>query len=76
MGEEAVLADSGRVGEIAAGIGRVRSLPFLSILRDLHLLFTTCEPLSFLHTTIVFLQPLDECDPVTSTPEDGHRADR
>ena len=33
MGEEAVLADSGRVGEIAARVGRVRSLAFLSILR-------------------------------------------
>jgi hypothetical protein len=33
MGEEAVLADSGRAGEIAARVGRVRRLAFLSILR-------------------------------------------
>jgi len=33
MGEEAVLADSGRVGEIAAWVGRVRSLAFLNSLR-------------------------------------------
>ena len=32
LGEEAVLADSGRAGEVAAGVGRVRSLAFLSIL--------------------------------------------
>jgi len=32
LGEEAVLADSGRVGEVAARVGRVRSLAFLSIL--------------------------------------------
>jgi hypothetical protein len=32
LGEEAVLADSGRAGEVAAGVGRVRSLDFLSIL--------------------------------------------
>jgi len=28
QGEESVLADSGRVGEITAGIGWVRSAPF------------------------------------------------
>ena len=28
LGKEAVLADSGREGEVAAGAGRVRSLPF------------------------------------------------
>jgi hypothetical protein len=33
LGEEAVLADSGREGEVVAGVGRVRSLAFLSILR-------------------------------------------
>ena len=32
QGEEAVLADSGRKGEISAGVGRVRSLDFLSFL--------------------------------------------
>jgi hypothetical protein len=35
QGEEAVLADSGREGEISAGVGRVRSLAFLSILQVL-----------------------------------------
>jgi hypothetical protein len=34
LGEEAVLADSGRAGEVAARVGRVRSLAFLSILRE------------------------------------------
>jgi hypothetical protein len=34
QGEEAVLADSGREGEIAARVGRVRSPAILSILRD------------------------------------------
>jgi hypothetical protein len=34
QGEEAVLADSGREGEITAGVGRVRSLAFLSILEE------------------------------------------
>jgi hypothetical protein len=33
QGEEAVLADSGREGEVVAGVGRVRSMAFLSILR-------------------------------------------
>ena len=32
LGEEAVLADSGRAGEVAARVGRVRILAFLSIL--------------------------------------------
>jgi len=34
MGEETVLADSGREGEIVAKVGRVRSLVFLSILLE------------------------------------------
>ena len=34
LGKEAVLADSGRAGEVAARAGRVRSLTFLSILRE------------------------------------------
>ena len=33
LGEEAVLADSGRVGEVTAEVGRVRSLAFLNGLR-------------------------------------------
>ena len=38
LGEEAVLADSGREGEVVARDGRVRSLAFLSILRMVLLL--------------------------------------
>ena len=38
QGEESVLADSGREGEITAGVGRVRSLAFLSILHAVLLL--------------------------------------
>ena len=34
QGEEAVLADSGRAGEIFVRVGRVRSLVFLRILRE------------------------------------------
>ena len=34
LGEEAVLADSGRAGEVAAGVGWVRRLVFLSVLRS------------------------------------------
>jgi hypothetical protein len=37
-----------------ARVGRVRSLVFLSILRDIHLLSMTCGPLDFLHAAIVF----------------------
>ena len=35
LGEEAVLAASGREGEIVAGVGRVRSLGFLNSLQAL-----------------------------------------
>ena len=35
MGEEAVLADAGRACEVAAGVGGVRSVAFLSLLRSL-----------------------------------------
>src|SRR5437764_11374763 len=38
LGEESVLADAGRVGEITARVGRVRSQVFLSILQE-------CSPL-------------------------------
>ena len=37
----------GREGEIAAGIGQVRSLALLSNLRDIYLLSMTCGPLGF-----------------------------
>jgi len=39
LGEEAVSADSGWAGEVAAGVGRVRNLAFLSILRTALLLY-------------------------------------
>ena len=39
LGEEAVLADSGRAGEVAAGAGRVRTVALLSILYGVLLLF-------------------------------------
>ena len=42
LGEEAVSADSGRVGEVAARVGRVRSRAFLSILQGMLLLSQTC----------------------------------
>ena len=60
MGEEAVLADSGRLGEIAAGVGRVRSLGFLSILRGVLLLSQTCRPVISRRAQRVFLHPADE----------------
>ena len=34
LGEKAVLADSGLAGEVAARVGRVRRLAFLSILLE------------------------------------------
>ena len=40
LGEEAVLADSGRVGEVTTRVGRVSSLAFLSILLDILVLVT------------------------------------
>jgi len=64
-GKEAVLADSGRAGEKTAGVGRVRSLAFLSILRAVLPLSLTCGPLNFHRATIAFPQ----------TPSPGARAD-
>jgi hypothetical protein len=43
QGDESVLAGSGREGEITAGVGRVKSLAFLSILRGILLLIQTCR---------------------------------
>ena len=54
MGEEAVLADSGRKGELDARVGRVRNLAFLRILRADRLLCDTFGKLSFRRATIVF----------------------
>ncbi len=42
LGGEAALADSGRAGEVAAKVGRVKRLAFLSILCGAALLFQTC----------------------------------
>jgi len=47
LGEEAVLADSGRAGEITIRVGWVRSLDFLSILRDVLPLFQTYRSVKF-----------------------------
>jgi hypothetical protein len=57
LGEEAVLADSGRAGEVAARVGRVRSLAFLSILHGVLPLSQMCGPVKFWRTPIVFPQP-------------------
>ena len=57
LGEEAVLADSGRAGEVAARVGRVRSLAFLSILPRILPLPHTHGPLNFHPATIVLPQP-------------------
>jgi len=57
LGEDAVSADAGRLGEVAAGVGRVRSLAFLSILRGRVLLFQTGKALDFRRAVIIFLHP-------------------
>jgi hypothetical protein len=59
MGEEAVLADSGREGEITARVGRVRRLAFLSILRDFILLLLKLRPLNFHRATSVLRETPD-----------------
>jgi hypothetical protein len=45
LGEETVLADSGRVGEITARVGRVRRTNFLSILREYYSVAPTMRSL-------------------------------
>jgi len=57
LGEKAVLADSGRAGEVATGVGRVRSLVFLCILHGVLPLSQACGPVKFWRTPIVFPQP-------------------
>ena len=57
QGEEAVLADSGREGEISAGVGRVRRLDFLNILRGCVLLSQTCGALDSMRAGAVLPQP-------------------
>jgi hypothetical protein len=54
LGEEAVLADSGHAGEVAAGAGRVRSLAFLSILLGMVLRCQTCRPSKFWYAKLAF----------------------
>ena len=46
-GKESVLADSGRVGEISAGVGWVRLIAILSILRSVRIIFLRRIPSSF-----------------------------
>jgi hypothetical protein len=60
LGEEAVLADSGRAGEVAAGVGRVRGLAFLSILHGALLLSKMCGPVKFWRTHKFFRSLLEE----------------
>ena len=62
LGEEAVLADSGRVGEIPARVGRVRNLAFLSILRGVPLLSQTCGLVKFQRAHRVFPQAANVAD--------------
>ena len=62
LGEEAVLADSVRVGEIPARVGRVRNLAFLSILRGVPLLSQTYRLVKFRRVHIVFPQPANGTD--------------
>ena len=57
LGEEAVLADSERTGEVATGVGRVRSLAFLCILHGVLPLPQACGPVKFWRAPIVFQQP-------------------
>jgi hypothetical protein len=61
QGEEAVLEDSGREGEITAGVGWVRRLAFLSILQGCVLLPQTRRPLDFPLAGIVFPQTAKTC---------------
>jgi len=54
LGEEAVLADSGRAGEVAARVGRVRSPVFLNILWDITSSFMTASVFEIWWLNIVF----------------------
>jgi len=54
LGEETVLADSGRAGEVAAGVGRVRTVAFLSILHGVLPLSQMCGPVKFWRTPWFF----------------------
>ncbi len=57
LGEEAVLAASGRAGEVTAGVGRVRSLAFLSILRIISTESVSIRTSRFCHAHVVCQQP-------------------
>ena len=62
QGKESALADSGWAGEVAAGVGRVRSLAFLSILCGGLLLPQTYRPMKFRRAHRVFRSLLSEID--------------
>jgi hypothetical protein len=57
LGKEAVLADSGREGELTTRVGRVRRLAFLSIPSGVFLLLQTYKPMKFGRIHMVFPQP-------------------
>ncbi len=57
MGKEAVLADSGQAGEVAARVGRVRRPVCLSILHGVLLLSQTGRSMNFLDRHIFSPQP-------------------
>ena len=79
LGEEAVLADSGWAGEVAAGAGRVRRLAFLSILRGVLLLSQTYRAVKFRRAHRLFRSQLDSVSATTSGPTSlrpNHRAPR
>ena len=54
LGEEAVLADSGRAGEVVAEVGRVRSLAFSSILRAMLTLRLGCKIPAYIGYKLIF----------------------
>jgi hypothetical protein len=58
QGEESILADSGREGEITAGVGRVRSLACLSILRECAPVVPYVGTIEVLLRRNVFSQPV------------------
>ena len=57
LGEEAVLADSGRAGQVAARVGRGRSMAFLNLPRGRVLSSQTCGRLDSRQASIVVSQP-------------------
>ena len=57
LGGETVLANSGRAGEVAAGVGRVRCLAFLDSLRLLLNESVNIRALLFCHAQVVCQHP-------------------